>query len=69
MTNGTAVIAAIPKVDGRYDLKALSELALSLKRDHPDVDDASVLLSRRSRTTTSYRPEGCDPQRERSRQP
>ena len=44
LTNGTAVIAAIPKVDGKYDLKALSELALSLKRDHPDVDDASVLL-------------------------
>jgi biopolymer transport protein ExbD len=44
LTNGTAVIAAIPKVDGKYDLKALSELAMSLKRDHPDVDDASVLL-------------------------
>jgi biopolymer transport protein ExbD len=44
LTNGTAVIAAIPKVGGKYDLKALSELALSLKRDHPDVDDASVLL-------------------------
>jgi biopolymer transport protein ExbD len=44
LTNGTAVIAAIPKVGGEYDLKALSELALSLKRDHPDVDDASVLL-------------------------
>ena len=38
------MIAAVPKVGGKYDLKALSELALSLKRDHPDVDDASVLL-------------------------
>ena len=44
LTNGSSVIAAVPKVGGKYDLKALSELALSLKRDHPDVDDASVLL-------------------------
>jgi biopolymer transport protein ExbD len=44
LTNGRALIAAIPKVDGEYDLKTLSELALSLKRDYPDADDASVLL-------------------------
>ena len=44
LTNGRDVIAAIPKVAGKYDLKALSELAVSLKRDHPDKDDASVLL-------------------------
>ena len=44
LTNGTSVIAAVPKVGGEYDLKALSELAQSLKSDHPDVDDASVLL-------------------------
>ena len=44
LTNGTAFIAAIPKVDGNYDLKTLSELALSLKRDYPEADDASVLL-------------------------
>ena len=44
LTNGTDVIAAIPKVDGEYDLKTLSELALSLKRDIPTTDDASVLL-------------------------
>ena len=44
LTNGTSVIAAIPKQDGAYDLRTLSELALSLKQDHPDVDDASVLL-------------------------
>jgi biopolymer transport protein ExbD len=44
LTNGSALIAAIPKLDGSYDLKALTELALSLKRDHPDADDASVLL-------------------------
>src|SRR5262245_885376 len=44
LTNGTSVIAAVPKVGGKYDLKTLSELAQSLKRDHPDVDDASILL-------------------------
>ena len=44
LTNGTSVIAAVPKVGGQYDLKALSELAQSLKRDHPDVNDASILL-------------------------
>src|ERR1043165_5982310 len=42
LTNGTTRIAAIPKVGGEYDLKGLSELALSLKRDHPQVDNASV---------------------------
>jgi biopolymer transport protein ExbD len=44
VTNGQDRIAALPKVQGEYDLKALSELALTLKREHPDVDDASVLL-------------------------
>jgi biopolymer transport protein ExbD len=44
LTNGKEVIAAIPKVNGAYDLKALSEAALSLKQDHPEQDDASVLL-------------------------
>ena len=44
LTNGTAVIAAIPTVNGEYDLKTLSELALSLKRENPLVDNASILL-------------------------
>ena len=44
LTNGKEVIAAIPKVDGAYDLKALSEAARSLKQEHPEQDDASVLL-------------------------
>jgi biopolymer transport protein ExbD len=44
LTNGTSVIAAIPKQADAYDMKALSELVASLKEDHPDVDDASVLL-------------------------
>jgi biopolymer transport protein ExbD len=44
VTNGRDRIAAVPKVQGQYDLKTLSDLALALKREHPDVDDASVLL-------------------------
>jgi biopolymer transport protein ExbD len=42
--NGAALIARVPKVEGEYDLAKLSELVLSLKRDHPDSDAASVLL-------------------------
>ena len=38
------VIATIPKVGGEYDLEKLSEYVLSLKRDYPDENDASVLL-------------------------
>src|SRR4030095_4611485 len=44
LTNGTSKIAAIPKVEGEYDLKTLSQLDVSLNRDNPDVNDASVLL-------------------------
>ena len=44
LTNGNALIATIPNVDGAYDLKTLSELAVSLKRDYPRTDSASVLL-------------------------
>ena len=44
VSNGSLVIATIPKVDGEYDLERLSEFVMSLKRDHPDAEDASVLL-------------------------
>jgi biopolymer transport protein ExbD len=45
LTNGTVPIAAIPKRDdGEYDLAQLGELVMALKRQHPDTDDASVLL-------------------------
>src|SRR6188474_1253869 len=33
LTNGTNLIATIPKAEGAYDLKTLGELVLSLKRD------------------------------------
>ena len=44
VTNGKDRIAAVPKVNGAYDLETLSQLAVSLKREYPDVNDASVLL-------------------------
>ncbi|MFU8815530.1 MAG: ExbD/TolR family protein [Pseudomonadales bacterium] len=44
ISNGTAVIAALPKVDDEYDLATLGDYLLSLKRDYPDKDEASVLL-------------------------
>ncbi|MET0533706.1 MAG: biopolymer transporter ExbD [Steroidobacter sp.] len=46
LTNGDTLIAAVPKVNGEYDYKMLTDLALQLKREYPDVDDASVLLER-----------------------
>jgi biopolymer transport protein ExbD len=44
VSNGAMVIATIPKVGGEYDLERLSEFVLSLKRDYPGENDASVLL-------------------------
>ena len=44
LTNGTAVIAAIPKVEGDYDLQTLSDYVVSLKDDYASETSASVLL-------------------------
>ena len=45
ISNGTSVIATLPMgEDGEYDLARLSEMMLSLKRDHPSRTEASVLL-------------------------
>jgi biopolymer transport protein ExbD len=44
ITNGTSVIASIPKVEDDYDLATLSQMMIALKRDHPQKQDASVLL-------------------------
>lgn len=44
VTNGTDIIAAMPKVNGEYDLTALSDLMLALKQDYATVEDMSVLL-------------------------
>jgi biopolymer transport protein ExbD len=42
--DGTQVIAAIPNVDGGYDLKTLSEYLVAVKEQYPEKQDASVLL-------------------------
>ena len=42
--DGAQVIAALPKVDGEYDLEKLSGYLTEIKREYPAKDDASVLL-------------------------
>lgn len=44
ISNGQSVIAAIPNVEGEYDLPTLSDYMVSLKREYSDIDSASVLL-------------------------
>ncbi|MDH3285278.1 MAG: biopolymer transporter ExbD [Acidobacteriota bacterium] len=42
--DGVQVIAAIPKADDAYDLAKLSEYLVTIKREYPEKEDASVLL-------------------------
>lgn len=44
VSNGTSVIAAIPNVEGGYDLPSLSDHMVALKRQYRDIESASVLL-------------------------
>ena len=44
ITNGTAMIASIPKKDDEYDFQTLSDFMIELKREYPDHDSASVLM-------------------------
>jgi len=44
LSDGSSVIATIPMQGDEYDLETLSSMVMSLKRNHPDDDDASVLL-------------------------
>jgi hypothetical protein len=45
ITNGKAMIAALPREQGEpYDMHGLSNYLVALKREHPDKEDASVLL-------------------------
>jgi biopolymer transport protein ExbD len=44
VSNGTSIIATVPKKDDEYDLEALSEMMVALKQEYPDIDTASVLL-------------------------
>lgn len=44
IANGTYVEAAIPKKNGEYDMKMLSEILIRLKAQYPDKEDATVLM-------------------------
>lgn len=44
LSNGEAVIAAIPKQDDEYDFATLGRMVMALKHDYPDSKEASVLL-------------------------
>jgi biopolymer transport protein ExbD len=44
ITNGTQIIATVPKADGEYDLATLASYMRSLKEDYAEVDAASVLV-------------------------
>lgn len=44
ISNGTAIIALVPKKDGDYDLDSLSEMMVALKQEYPNIDAASVLM-------------------------
>ncbi len=46
ITNGSVTIASIPKVDDEYDLVTLQDMMVSLKKEYPDQNAASVLMER-----------------------
>ena len=43
LSDGKQELGTIPKVSGAYDVKALAEGVLAVKREHPTSEDASVL--------------------------
>ena len=47
ISNGTAIIATIPKNEEEFDLDALSDMMVELKRSYPDHEAASVLMEAR----------------------
>ena len=47
LSDGKQVIGTIPKVSDAYDLNALTEHVLAVKREHPTSEDASVLSERK----------------------
>lgn len=42
--NGKGVVASIPKAEGAYNLKKLSEHLLKIKGNYPEKTDATILL-------------------------
>lgn len=47
ISNGTSVIASVPKKDDEFDLETLSDFMVELKRDYPNQDAVSVLMEPR----------------------
>jgi biopolymer transport protein ExbD len=47
ISNGTAIIATIPKMEEEFDLDTLSNMMVDLKREYPDHEAASVLMEAR----------------------
>jgi len=47
ISNGTAIIATIPKNEEEFDLDTLSNMMVELKREYPDHEAASVLMEAR----------------------
>ena len=44
IANGSYVEAAIPKKDDQYDMEKLSEMLMRLKAQHPEKEDATILM-------------------------
>jgi len=44
ISNGSAIIASIPKKEEEFDLQTLSNFMVELKAQYPDQDSASVLM-------------------------
>jgi len=44
ITNGSAIIASVPKKDDEFDFQTLSDFMIALKREYPEHDAASVLM-------------------------
>jgi len=47
ISNGSAIIATIPKKEEEFDLETLSDMMVELKVDYPDHEAASVLMEAR----------------------
>jgi biopolymer transport protein ExbD len=47
ISNGSAIIATIPKKEEEFDLQTLSDYMVTLKNDYPELDAASVLMEAR----------------------
>lgn len=44
IANGSAVEAAIPKKDNKYDIELLSKMLLRLKAQYPEKEDVTILM-------------------------